>query len=710
MPIRWKLLALLLAIALIPLLSVSWFDQSITRSTGAELAAMNRQILVEGASRQLIQMVGDYAALIKREREILELAVHVQADRIERALAGPGAEGEPVYFDHNLDKGRSLPPGMLFSSEHFKKNKDGVVRPLSVSYLAQVFRVAPPRKKAAATPEMAKLGNVTEAYQFLKRQHPKLIYWQSTALESGLLSAYPAHGNFPEKYDPLREEWYLKAREADSLVWLPPRPDRFTTQTVLTVARPVHHPGGGPAGVTAIDVPLPALLQASRLSAEWATAMRTMIVDISFKPNSDDLGLRIIADYRFRSERGENEPVEGRSWLETGDKWEQEALIQEMIAGHSGVSQISFEGRDSLWAYGPIDLGRTYLVFIMPHQEITSEAKAVESYVIDRTTDQLKVTGLVLLVVVLIVILVALVGSRSVTMPVRSLLGMARKIAEGDLEARAEISSRDELAELGRSFNDMVPRLRDQMRMRQSLSLAMEVQQNLLPSEPPRIEGFDLAGRSIYSDQTGGDYYDFIELHHEGRNLVGVAVGDVTGHGIAAALLMTTARALIRSLASAPGNLSRMMRRTNRSLAADAYAGRYMTLFFLVLDPDRRTVHWTSAGHDPALVYDPLEGRFGELAGTDIPLGIETEWPFKEFSRGDWAEGQIIVLGTDGIWETRNPAGRMFGKDRLQTIVRENAGLSAEEILEAITRALVEFRQDRTQTDDVTAVVIKVTG
>ena len=708
MTIRRKLLILLLAIALIPLLFNSWFDQRVTRRAGQELGQLNRQILMEGASRNLIMMVRDYATIIRRERELLELLLHIQGEAAERALAQADPAPAPVYFDQNFDLRRNLPQGMIFSTEHFNRQTDKVMIPLEVSYLAQSFRLPPGQDIKPLARDVARLSALLPTYRFLERKHPSLIYWQRTSLENGLQSAYPAHGGYPPGYDPREKEWYTRARESGSLVWTPPRMDDFSSQMVLTVSRPVERPGGNIAGVTSIDVPLPALLQSTKLKTEWAASMRSLIVDLSFYPDSDALGLRIIADYSARTALTPWNRPEGMEWLEGSDKWRQEAMIKEMIAGRSGVVQMAFQGRESLWAYGPVDGGRTYLVYIMPHDEIVSEAEAGERYVLDRTNEQLRATGLTLLVVVIIVVILAVIGSRTVTRPIKDLLAAARRISEGDLEARTEILTRDELQELGRSFNDMVPKLQDQMQLRQSLNLAMEVQQNLLPGAPPVIEGFQLAGRSIYSDQTGGDYYDFLVLGENGRSDLGVAIGDVTGHGIAAALLMTTARAMVRTLACGPGGMAEMMAVVNQRLTDDTYAGRFMTLFYLVIDVESRSIHWVASGHDPAVVYDPVKDEFDELGGSDIPLGINADWKFREFSRGGWSPGQTIVLGTDGIWESRNPEGQMFGKEALNRIIRKNADRSAEELIEAIIQALTDFRQDRSQADDVTVVVIKV--
>ncbi len=284
---------------------------------------------------------------------------------------------------------------------------------------------------------------------------------------------------------------------------------------------------------------------------------------------------------------------------------------------------------------------------------------------------------------------------------------VARHVADGDLDARAEVNTGDEMEDLAHSINTMIPKLQDRIKIRQALSLAMEVQQHLLPVSAPRMDGFDIAGKSIYCDETGGDYYDFLELARLDARHLGVAVGDVTGHGVAAALLMTTARALLRSRAAQPGSLSEMMTDINRHLAEDTHQGRFMTLFYGVLDGEQRSVNWVSAGHEPALLYNPGTDSFAEITGPDIPLGIDPEWRYQELSRDGWEPGEVLVIGTDGIWETRDPDGNMFGRDAFRDLIRRHADESADELCAAITEAVVRFRRHRPQEDDATLVVIK---
>ncbi len=250
--------------------------------------------------------------------------------------------------------------------------------------------------------------------------------------------------------------------------------------------------------------------------------------------------------------------------------------------------------------------------------------------------------------------------------------------------------------------------MQQHIQVKESLTLAREVQQKLLPEKAPVVEGFDIAGRSVYSEDVGGDYYDFMEMTDDaGERRIGVTVGDVAGHGVVAALTMTSVRVLLRSHAGDGTVLKPVIRAMNRHLAEDAAAGRFVTLVYLVLEPDTREVRWINAGHGPLLLYDPATDKFEELSVQDIPLGVNPDWDFHERTRNTWPPGAILVVGTDGIWEAQNAEGQVFGKDGLKQAISAKAKLPAEQICDEVMQRLDYFLGGEPQRDDMTLVVIK---
>jgi sigma-B regulation protein RsbU (phosphoserine phosphatase) len=150
------------------------------------------------------------------------------------------------------------------------------------------------------------------------------------------------------------------------------------------------------------------------------------------------------------------------------------------------------------------------------------------------------------------------------------------------------------------------------------------------------------------------------------------------------------------------------MGRLNRFISADHGGERFMTMHLSIIDAGSKTVRWVSAGHDPAIVYDPANGSFGEVGEGDLPLGVMHETEYREQTHGPLRPGQVILIGTDGVWEMPNAAGEPFGKDRLRDVIRAAASRSAADIAGAIREGLAAFRGDAKQVDDVTFVVIKM--
>ena len=299
--------------------------------------------------------------------------------------------------------------------------------------------------------------------------------------------------------------------------------------------------------------------------------------------------------------------------------------------------------------------------------------------------------------------------SGNLTRPFKNIIQVLHNIKKGDFSSRVQVTSNDEIGYTGDTINEMTQGLMERDRIQRSLSLAKEIQQNLVPRKNVKINGLDMAGRSVYCDETGGDYYDFIAMEGTGDPKTGVAIGDVSGHGISSALLMATVRASLRQRASMPGGIAEMISDVNFQLAKDvAYSGDFVTLFFLVIDTLRGQLEWVRAGHDPAVIYTPETDSFQELVGPGMALGVKADECYEVARMQGLSRGQIILLGTDGIWEAQNRKGVRMGKDPIYQVIREHAAGSAPEILQSVFDSLEDFQQGAKREDDITAVIVKI--
>lgn len=301
--------------------------------------------------------------------------------------------------------------------------------------------------------------------------------------------------------------------------------------------------------------------------------------------------------------------------------------------------------------------------------------------------------------------------SRSIVAPILHLKQAMLKVEKGDFSARAPVIDNNELGELAQHFNLMTIGLKERYEIKKSLAVAEEVQQNLLPETIPEIPGLDIAGKSLYCDQTGGDYFDFIEATIGNAPCSVVAIGDVSGHGIPSALLMASARAFLRQRLALSGSICDIVNDVNIQFCKDVGdSGRFMTLLLCAFDTQNQAIKWVRAGHDPALVYDPKPDKFFELTqGGGIPLGIDDTFVYQEneVPSQQFESGQILFGGTDGIWESAGQSGDRFGKERVKKIIRKHRDTDAETIMNRILQGLNNFMGPESIIDDVTLIIVK---
>ena len=467
--------------------------------------------------------------------------------------------------------------------------------------------------------------------------------------------------------------YFHRARIAEITV---PRYDSVLEHETVSIISELHDADGKEIGKLEVVIRFDYLLE--NLGATgWWQSHRAFLVD--------NTGRVLVCTDPDRSQLGENDDPLELATLEA---------IKEQTSG-----TILGQGHPPSEVSGFHRLGEApwSVILVAPGKEILAPIGRFRSYYI--------VTGFSF--IVLILLLIRWVTGRTVS-SIKDVSSAAENIAQGDYSASLHAKTQDEVGQLISNFNTMVSQLQERMKLKEALGLAMEVQQSLLPKKAPEIAGFDIAGNSIYCDETGGDYYDFIEFSGVGKEHIGIAVGDVAGHGIGPALLMTTVRAFLLSRIIQPGDLAQIMTDVNRLLCIDtSESGNFMTLFFLLIDSGNREVQWVRAGHEPAIVYDPSTDSFSELHGDGIALGVDESWSFQENRQELWSDSQIVLIGTDGIWESENPQGEAFGKKRLREIIRKHMHQSSQEIVDAITEALADHRQTAPQQDDITMVVVK---
>lgn len=239
-------------------------------------------------------------------------------------------------------------------------------------------------------------------------------------------------------------------------------------------------------------------------------------------------------------------------------------------------------------------------------------------------------------------------------------------------------------------------------RMERELELATEIQQRFQPSSPPKLDGYEFQGISFSCYEIGGDYYDFIPV--EGNKMI-VALGDVSGKGTAAALLMSSLHAAIHAQATSNRPLAEMITSVNQYLAENTPANRFVTLFIAELEPATGKFRYINAGHNPPLI-GRANGMIEQLSSGGFPLGI---LPSAEFEVGETflGHGEALIVYSDGVSEANNLQEEEFGLDRLTEVIRRNLTSSAAGIRDRVESALSSFTQTAPANDDITLVIVK---
>jgi len=700
MKIRNKFSLLGIFLVVVPLVTVTYFQHSSMTEFGTRMAEHTGDILARKERDLLHKIVQDYSAILRRDKTTHERALHFQARDVERLLGRERTGPSTLYFPEAFRKDGDPLPGLRLDYKHMRQDRSEERDWVWVNYEHQVIYLAPGTSKSEVSGILSRIFDLTKSYSFLYTLHPDHILWQHTVFASGIQSTYPAHGEFPRDYDPRKEPWYKRAKQTGSMVRIVSKnPANQATNQV--VAMPVHFPDGSFAGVTAISVPYERAFQDLRFATLWGASATAMLA--AYQPGvSGEYKLQILA------RESQSDELEKRFPSDTFDLKAYPEVRRSIASGDSGVHRIERTNRELLLAHGSHKQGEPFPLILLPYEEIVAQAEAEKQTIRSETSQWVLLSGLILLGAIGLSVLLALWSARSMTRPVLHLATAARRLAQGDFQTRIDLDSRDEMQELGDIFNNIGPKLEEHKRMSQAMEVAKKAQSYLLPSYAPKTPGFDICGTSIYSDETGGDYYDFIDIEAPQMNKLAIAVGDVSGHGLGAAFLMSSARGVIRSHAlQYHMDLQDLLQTLNSHLVHDSRDDQFLTLFYAVLDPDTHSLTWISAGHEPALFYRAQSGEVEEIPSSGMPLGISAHVSHDKQTSLVMESGDILLVGTDGIREARNSSLEMFGRERVQAILAENAEKTTEQISRILVDSLQRFRGGRRQEDDITLVAIK---
>jgi serine phosphatase RsbU (regulator of sigma subunit) len=323
--------------------------------------------------------------------------------------------------------------------------------------------------------------------------------------------------------------------------------------------------------------------------------------------------------------------------------------------------------------------------------------------------------GVISLAAIILGIIGAFILGAAITKPIGVLEKGAKTIGTGNLDFKIKVKSNNELGELAAIFNMMTQDLKKaqeaaviQQRMERELEVAREIQLSLIPKDIAKIEGYKIDAYYKAAREVSGDYYDIIPLNKE---KYGIVMGDVSGKGVPAALIMTMARSILHSEAQGSYDQpsSETLKKLNSVIAADIREGMFVTVFYGILDTKKGTINIASAGHNDTLVYRAKGAEIQPYNPKGFPLGADPGPRFDKIIKDETIlleHGDKLVIFTDGITEAMNEAKEEFGDARLLETIRTAGRKGGKEIVDAIIAGVAGFVKEAEQSDDIALVVL----
>lgn len=253
-----------------------------------------------------------------------------------------------------------------------------------------------------------------------------------------------------------------------------------------------------------------------------------------------------------------------------------------------------------------------------------------------------------------------------------------------------------------------IRRISERERMQKELEIARNVQMGLLPKNNPNIKGFDISGTCLPAKEVGGDYFDFVTLSPQ---KLGIAVGDVSGKGVPAAIYMTLTKGILQSHADDTVSPRLVLNKVNKLLYRNIEKNSFVSMFYAVLDIENNSLTFARAGHNPGIMINQQDGSNQELNTDGIALGLEEGTVFNEKLKEQTitlSSGDTLVFYTDGFTEAMDPMKNEFGEEKFVQLISQNREKSAQQLIDILVNSVNAFSKDTLQHDDMTVVVIKI--
>jgi len=326
---------------------------------------------------------------------------------------------------------------------------------------------------------------------------------------------------------------------------------------------------------------------------------------------------------------------------------------------------------------------------------------------------QIQLLGVVFLVIELAALIIGVVLAKAITKTISELYRATQFVREGNFSHRVAVERKDQLGVLGESFNLMtssISRLIDEQkqlqRLENEISIAREVQDQLFPRGFPKVEGLEIEAICKAARSVSGDYYDFIQLD---PTHVAIALGDISGKGISAALLMASLQAALRSQLLTPGSeqlsTAELVGRLNKHLVRNTGEDRFATFLVAVYDMETRKLRYTNAGHLPGFCLSDTKSMHLDVGG--MVLGIVDDYPYQE-GVVDVPRDAVFIAYSDGLVEPENAYGEEFGVSRLEAAAQRVRQGDPKRIATALMTAAEEWSGSPEQADDMTVIVAKL--